>query len=193
MSDNKHVDAEQKSAWSGKKKWLVFGGAPVALVATTGAAAAIFFALAGVSGTGTNGDFSAKFSSGQPSVMDTSTLVVKPMGDATVASNKLVIPDMTMYPTESFTVQSPIVTGSASQTGYVSGVQLPGLPAGYTATLIDGCAARVSPSMTYVTIKIEAPAVQTAGATWALSADAGVKVTPGATPAGFTCDPYVAP
>lgn len=192
--------ATPRKRWSKKKKALVLGGVPLGMIATTAAAAAIFAALAGIQGTGTNGDFTAKWSLGQATtVMDTSALTVKPQGDATISGGTLQLPaNLVMYPGESFTIEAAVTSGGASQAGYVSGVAMPGLPAGYTASVVSGCGAKITNSLQYVKVEVKAPAAQTAGAQWSLAGDSGVRVTPLAStsspaPSGVTCAAYVAP
>lgn len=192
-----HTNNTAKRKWSTRKKWLLLGGVPLSLVALPAAALAAYFALAGISGSGTNGDFTAKWAAMAPS-LDTSALTVKPAGDATVNSGRLDLPALTIYPTESFTIEAAVVAGGANQAGYVAGVSMPGLPAGTTAEVVSGCGAKVTTSMTYVKVKVTAPASLVAGASWSLGADSGVKVTPLASssataPTGVTCAPYVAP
>ncbi|OII14215.1 hypothetical protein BIU97_01830 [Curtobacterium sp. MCBA15_009] len=187
------VEESPKKRWSGKKKLLVLGGVPFAGLGTIAAAAAVYFALAGVTGTGTNGDFSAKFQNMYPPTLDTSGLTVQPSGSASVdGSGKLALPALTVYPGESYTIQGDVV--SSGSTGYISGVQLPGLPKNTTVTVVSGCGATVSPtSAAQVKLQITAPTTQTAGASWTLASDAGVKASPGTKPAGLTCTPWVAP
>lgn len=181
----------------GRKRRLLVG-LPVGLVALPAAALAAYFALAGIGGTGTNGDFTAKWATGFAPTMDTSGMTVQPSGAAAVNSGRLDLPALTIYPTETFTVEAPIVSGAASQAGYVSGIAMPGLPKGATAELVSGCGVKVTNAMQYVKVKVTAPASLVAGAQWSLAADSGVKVTPLASstssvPAGVTCAPYVAP
>lgn len=181
-----------RKPWSKRKKGLVLGaGIPLAMVSSVAAAAAIFAALAGISGSGTSGDFTAKFVG--PVSLNTSSMIVQPSGGAAVTNDRLVLPAVQMFPGESFTVEAQVQSGASSQKGYISSIELPGLGSGYTATLVNGCGQNVEYAKS-VTIKIQAPAVQTAGASWTLSPEAGIRVTPGeAAPAGLTCAPYVAP
>lgn len=186
---------DTKKKWSVKKRWAILGGVPLAMVATTAAAAAVFAALAGVQGTGKTGDFTVAFEASAPT-LDTSAMTIQPTGSASISGGKLVLPDVQMFPGESFTVTAQVKTGS-NMFGYVSGVQLPGLPAGYKAELMSGCGQTVNYAKS-VAIKVTAPATQTPGVSWALAADSGVRVTPLANsaavaPAGTTCAPYVAP
>lgn len=194
--DRRAEERAAKKPWSRKKRWAVAVGVPLALTGTVAASAAIFYAMAGVQGNGRNGDFVATWAMTEPA-LDTSSLTVQPAGVASIAGGKLVLPELTMYPTETFEVDAAIVSGGPSQAGYITGVALPGLPAGYTATIVDGCGAKVNGSLTHVTIEVAAPATQVAGASWALTAEAGVQVRPlgstsAAVPAGVTCAPWTA-
>jgi hypothetical protein len=187
----------RRRRWSKRKLWLVGAGVPLATAGTVAAAAAIFAAIAGVQGTGQTGDFTAKWAAMTP-VLDTTALTVQPQGAASISGGQLVLPALTMYPGESFTVEGPIVSGAASQAGYVSGATLPGLPSGYSVEVVSGCGAKVTPSMQQVKLKVTAPAAQTPGASWTLAADAGVRVTPLASatsnaPGGVTCPVWLAP
>ncbi|KJL31901.1 hypothetical protein [Microbacterium azadirachtae] len=189
---------DTKKTWSVKKRWAILGGVPVGLVALPAAALAAYFALAGISGSGTNGEFTAKWATGFAPTMDTSALTVQPAGTAAVNSGRLDLPALTIYPNETFTVEAPIVSGAASQAGYVAGVAMPGLPKGATAELVSGCGVKVTNSMQYVKVKVTAPAALVAGGQWSLAADSGVKVTPLASstssaPAGVTCPVFTAP
>ena len=181
--------------WSKKKKALLLAGIPLATVATTAAAAAIVAALAGITGGGATGTYTAKFASSPSPVLDSSSLVVKPSSPS-IAAGKLKLPtDLVLFPNESFTVRASVTDAGSSAPGYISGIQMPGLPSGYKAELVSGCGGAF---MLYdseeVTVKVTAPATQTPGQTWTLGSDAGVQVSVGDKPAGgVTCPVYTAP
>lgn len=182
----------RKPIWK-RKRWLLGLGLPLFLMGATGAAA-LYFALAGITGSGQSGDFTAKWAATVP-VMDTTGLTVKPLEAAAITNNKLALPNVTMYPSESFTVDASIVSGGSTQRGYVNGVTMPGLPSGATVTLEQGCGALVTTSMTNVKIKVTMPASLTPGASWTLGA-AGVTVSPlatGQSAPATTCPAYTAP
>ena len=183
---------DDKAPWTGRKKFLVLAGAPVLALATTAGAMALYFALAGINGGGSTGTFSAEFMGTTP-VMDTSALTVKPSTQATVVGSELQLPtDLRLFPGESFSVTADLKTTSKSGDGYVSGINMAGMPAGYSAELLNGCGAQARNGIP-VQIKITAGPSQADGVSWTLSESAGVMVTPGApTPAGLVCAPYIA-
>lgn len=189
-NDNTTTPAAPRKPWTGKKKWAVLGGIPLALVALPAAAAAIIAALAGITGGGSTGTYTAKWASTTP-VADYSTLVVKPQSP-TIVSGKLKLPtDLVMFPSESFTIRASVTDAGSSAPGYISGIVMPGMPAGYTAELTSGCGGNFPLYDTQeVTIKITAAAAQTPGQAWTLSPEAGVQVSVGDKPAGLTCEVY---
>lgn len=179
----------RKKPWY-RKRWIALGVAPVVALATTaGAAAAIYFALAGVTGAGTNASFTAKFAA-TPVSSDTAGLINQPSSGAKVTNGKLVLPaGLELYPGESFTVEAAVDAGGKK--GYVSGMEFPGLPVGSTVELISGCGGSTAPNPAIVRLKFTMPATLAPGATWTLGSTAGVQVTPSTTtPAGVTCAPY---
>lgn len=191
-------DAMPRKRWSRKRKALLLGGVPLAMVATTAAAAAIFGALAGIQGGGSTADFKAQWDSAVQ--VDSSGMTFTPSNDLKVTSGKLILPTtMQFFGGESVGVEAAVKvdTGKA---GYVSGIEMPGLPAGWTAELVNGCGAKVTgiAPPTLVKFKITAPATLAEGASWTLSAGAGVLVSPlkdagAAAPSGVTCAAYVTP
>lgn len=184
-----------KKKWSVKKRWGVLAGLPLAAVATTAAAAAVFAALAGVQGSGTTSTFNAEWTS--PVNVDSSGATFKPSNDAKVTSGKLQLPsNLSFFAGESITIEASVKPTEAAKSGYVSGLDLDGLGTGYTAQLMTGCGAKVTGDQpAYVKIKITAPDTLEQGASWTLSGDAGVQVTPlgsysAAAPTGVVCAPY---
>lgn len=184
-----------RKAWSKRKKLALLGGLPLGLVALPAAAAVLYFALAGIQGGGENAKtFTAAFDGDQAPTVDASGLTFKPANDVRIEQGDLILPTgLKLFPNEAFTISAKVATG---EPGYVSGVELPGLPSGYRAELVSGCGATTQ-LYGNVQIKVTAPATQTPGAAWSLLPDAGVKVTPLASaqasaPAGVVCAPYVA-
>jgi len=194
MSDKKEARAPRKP-WSRKKKLWLLGGLPVGLIALPAAAAVLFAALAPISGSGQTGDFTASFTG--TATVDASTMTVQPSGNATVTSGALKLPSVQMFPGERFTVAAQVTVPSGKY-GYVTGIQMPGLPSGYVVKLNGGCGNKVTSSMpANVSFIVTAPATQTPGVSWTLDKSAGVMVTPlnsaDATVPQATCDPYTAP
>lgn len=184
-------ESASRKPWSKRKKLGILGGIPLALVALPAAAAVLFAALAGIQGSGSSAEFTAKFVGS--ATMDTSGMVVQPSGGASIANDKLVLPAVKMFPGESFTVEAQVQSGASDQKGYISSIELPGLGSGYTATLVNGCGQNVEYAKS-VTIRIQAPAASGSGSSWTLSPEAGIRVTPGdAAPAGLSCAVYTAP
>lgn len=183
----------KRRAWSLKKRWAILGGIPLALVALPAAAAVIIAALAGITGGGSTGTYTAKFAQTTP-VADYSTLVVKP-GAPSISNGKLKLGDgLVMFPGESFTIRASVTDAGSTAPGFVSGITMPGMPSGYTAELTQGCGGNFPLYDTQeVTIKITASATQTPGQSWTLSPEAGVQVSVGDKPAAPTCTVYTAP
>jgi hypothetical protein len=183
-----------KKPWSRKKKLWLLGGLPLAMVGTTAAAAAIVAALAGITGGGSTGTYTAQFKTSPSPVADYSSLVVTP-SPVSVSGGKLKLPtDLVMFSNESFTVRATITDAGSTAPGYVSGVVMPGMPSGYTAELVSGCGGDFPLyDSQEVTIKVTAAETQTAGQAWTLSPEAGVQVSVGDKPASLTCEAYTAP
>lgn len=183
-----------KKSWSKKKRWGILAGLPLAAVATTAAAAAVFSALAGVQGSGATATFSAQWAA--PVQVDSSGMTFKPGTDAKVTSGKLQLPsNLQFFAGESISIEASVVA-EAGKSGYVSGLQLDGLGTGYTAQLMSGCGVKVTADAPqYVRIKITAPDTLPASGTWTLAPTAGVQVTPlgsysATAPTGVVCAPY---
>lgn len=187
-----------RKRWSKKKKALVLGaGIPLAMVATTAAAAAVFAALAGVQGGGSTATFNAEWVA--PVQVDTTGVTFKPGNDAKIQAGKLVLPtNLQFFAGESVSIEASVRT-EVGKAGYISGLKLDGLGAGYTAQLLTGCGAKATnEAPTYVRIKITAPESLPAAGTWALASTAGVEVTPlssasSAAPTGVVCAPFTVP
>lgn len=183
-----------KKSWSTKKKYLVLGGIPLAAVATTAAAAAIIAALAGITGGGQTGNYTAQFKNGTGVAADYSGLAVRASNPTIVGGKLQLPPDLVMFPGESFTMRASLTDEGSSAPGYVSGVVMPGMPAGYTAELTQGCGDNFAMyDQAEVTIKVTAAAEQTPGKSWTLASDAGVQVSLGDKPTTVTCAVYTAP
>lgn len=160
------------------------------MLAGTVAAAAAFFALAKVQGSGQSGTFSLAWQTG--GAKDSAT-TISTAGAPTVTGGVLSLPSsgLTFFPGDKY-----VWTGYVKSTGtdgFISGVTMPGLPAGYTATLLSGCGAAVSTSTTtQVKIQIElSDAATPDGKAWTLGSAAGVQAAPasqGAAPS--TCPAY---
>ncbi len=191
-------NAAPRKPWSKKKRYAVLGGIPLAMIATTAAAAAIFGAIAGIQGGGSTAEFKAQWDSAVG--VDSSAMTFTPSNDLKVTSGKLQLPTtMQFFGGESVGIEAAVKV-DLGKAGYVSGIEMPGLPAGWTAELVTGCAAKVTGIQppTLVKLKITAPATLADGASWTLGAGAGVVVSPlkdanAAAPQGVVCAPYVAP
>lgn len=191
---NRRALRDERKPWSRKKKALLLAGVPLAMIATTAAAAAIVAALAGITGGGTTGTYTAQFSGSTSPQYENTALTVTPSA-AQVQGGKLKLPtDLVMFPGESLTIRATITDAGSSAPGYVSGITLPGMPSGYTAELVSGCGGSFPLyDLQEVKIKVTAAATQTPGVAWTLAPEAGVQVSVGTAPVGLTCSPYVAP
>ncbi|MFS6529143.1 hypothetical protein V8Z69_18350 [Microbacterium aurugineum] len=185
-------DKTTRKPWSRGKKWGVLAGVPLALIALPAAAAVIIAALAGITGGGSTGSYTAKFKGSVAT--DTSNLVVKP-SNVTVVNGKLKLPaDLVMFPGESFTITATVNDEGSTAPGWVSGITMPGMPSNYTAELVSGCGGNFPLyDSQEVRIKVTAAETQTPGQSWTLAPEAGVQVSVGEVPAGATCEVYTAP
>jgi hypothetical protein len=161
------------------------------LAAGVTAAAAFFFATAKVAGGGRTGTFALAW---EPtgSTLDTTATTIKSTTAPTISSGTATLPSgLVFFPSDKY-VWSGYVKSTGSD-GYVSGVSMPSLPAGYTARLVSGCGATVG-SSALAQVKVEIALSSTAtpdGRAWTLDPTAGVQAIPasqGAAPT--TCPTY---
>lgn len=181
------------------------------LALCVGVAFAAFFGRAGVTGGGK----SAKFAAAWAGVDAGATGALAPKVEAgsvstsaptvPAAGGPLALPTgLEFFPGESYTFTANVMVASGStRSGYVSGIDLPGLPTGYTAKITAGCASLLPPynmstaDLKPVTVEITATdAAAASGATWTLGAGAAVLLTPlpkgqSTVPGGVTCPAFV--
>lgn len=109
---------------------------------------------------------------------------------STDGGKSLALPDgLEFYPGDHYEFSAPL--GTTGQASYVTGLAMPGLPAGYKAELRSGCGATASGSDS-VNVTVRITATPDATGAWSLRPSAGVTLTP--TDSGekpTTCAAYV--
>jgi hypothetical protein len=177
--------------------------ATVAFLMVLGSAAAwaVYLALAGITGGGKAGQFTLNWATSGFSLSPSSTAsktaptVTGGMVDGLYVGAKASLPsDLVFFPSDHYEFSGKVGVTADGAPGWVTGVTMPGLPAGYTATLVNGCGAAVTPGglPATVTVRIQANETLAAdGKAFTLSG-AGVQAMPqsqGAKPT--SCPAYV--
>ena len=167
---------------------LMFAGALVAFAA--------YLSTASMKGGGSSGTFAVKWT-GTTAPVDLATSTVKNVSYANIAAGELNLPTgIVMYPGDTITFSGQVQGNAGSAPGYITGVSLPGIPAGYQASLIAGCGVAVTESAA-APVKVQIKMLDTAspdGKAWSLAAGAGVQASPqNQITAPTSCPAYTAP
>ncbi|NNM44521.1 hypothetical protein [Knoellia koreensis] len=172
---------------------LVTGALSFLLVASMGAALAAFFGHANIRGNGSTGKFVGMWTTQGLALNSTATTTTTKTAP-TVTSGVLSLPSgLEFFPGESYAWDGS-VSATGTRPGYVSGLSLPGLPEGYTATLTKGCKTFMEAGrIAYVGVKITRDdGTDADGVAWTLAEGASVLLSPlpasaTATPTSATC------
>jgi hypothetical protein len=172
------------------KKGVIIGVAIVVALAT--AAAAVYFATARITGGGSTKTLTASWS-GTPTSTANTTTEIKTA--PSITSGNLGLPNnLAFWPGEVYEFRANV--GTVGSMGYVSGLHLPDLGAGYEARIVAGCGTIVGEGTNAFPVTVQIKALDNASGSWTLTTNSGVQVTPtssgtlGGTKSGVTCPVY---